>query len=131
MGSAKPTGHFVTTRSCDACHRTAAWVPVTPYSHQSPFYRAHNSGVVCRSCHASNTEVIAWKFAAYKPNCAGCHADRFKPSAHKKVSSPTVYYTVAELKDCSGSCHVYSNATLTTIRETRSNQHRPTGGGFD
>jgi hypothetical protein len=120
--------HFVTTKSCDACHRTTAWLPVTTYSHTSPFYKAHSSGVTCRGCHSTNNEVIAWKFAAYKPDCAGCHADRFKVSEHKKVDSPTIYYTVGELKNCSGSCHVYTNSTFTTIRSTKSGEHRPTGG---
>jgi hypothetical protein len=124
----KPATHFVTTKSCDSCHRSTAWLPVTPYSHTSPFYKPHSAGVTCRACHTSGNEVIAWKFAAYKPDCAGCHADRFKPTAHKKVDSPAIFYTVAELKDCSGACHEYTNATFTTIRRTRSGQHRPTGG---
>jgi hypothetical protein len=37
---------------------------------------------------------------------------------------------VAELKDCSGSCHVYTNSTFTTILRSRSGEHRATGGGF-
>ncbi len=127
----KPGGHFVTARSCDACHRTTAWVPLANYSHLTPFYRPHNSGVTCRRCHTTNNEVMAWKFAAYKPDCGGCHADRFKPTAHKKVDSPPVYYTAAELKDCTGSCHVYTNSTFTAIKTPRSGQHRSTNGGFN
>jgi hypothetical protein len=126
----KPTNHFVTTRACDACHTTTAWMPVRPYTHLSPFYKQHNSGVTCASCHKSNSEAATWTFAAYKPDCAGCHASRFKPDAHKKVSSPQILYTVAELKDCSGSCHTYTNNTFTTIQRARSGQHRPTSGGF-
>lgn len=125
----KPNGHFVTTRSCDACHRTTAWTPVLAYSHVSPAYRAHSSSVTCAACHTTS-EVIAWRFAAYKPDCAGCHADRFKPDAHKKVESPTILYTVSELRDCSGSCHQYTDATFTKISRMRSGQHRPTSGGF-
>jgi hypothetical protein len=124
------SGHFVTTRSCDACHRTTAWTPVLAYSHTSPFYTAHNSGVTCRSCHIGNTETIAWLFAAYKPDCAGCHASKFKAGSHKKVDSPQILYTVAELRNCSGSCHTYTDSTLTTILKARSGQHRPTDGGF-
>ncbi len=125
--SGKSSGHFATTRSCDACHRTTAWVPVTQYSHLSPFYRQHASGVTCRGCHSANAEVIAWKFAAYKPDCAGCHADKFKPGPHKKSDNPVVYYTVAELRDCSGSCHTYTDGTFTAIKKTRTGEHRPTG----
>lgn len=126
----KPSGHFATTRACDACHTTTAWIPTLAYVHASPAYRQHSAGVTCRACHTTNNEVIPWKFAAYKPDCAGCHADRFKPDAHKKVESPTILYTVSELRDCSGSCHQYTDSTFTTIRRTRSGQHRPTSGGF-
>lgn len=124
------SGHFVTTRSCDACHSTTAWTPVLRYSHVSPFYRPHNAGVTCAGCHTSNSEVIAWPFAAYKPDCAGCHASRFKSGPHKKVESPLILYTVSELRDCSGSCHVYTDATLTVIKKARSGEHHSTDGGF-
>ena len=124
----KPTSHFITTRSCDACHRTTAWTPTIVYSHQTAFYKPHNSGVICSSCHYTNNEVIPWKFAAYKPDCAGCHADRFRP--HVKVSSPLINYTVLELRNCAGACHVYTDSTFTTIKTTRSSHHRSTDGGF-
>jgi hypothetical protein len=123
-------GHFVTTRSCDACHNTTAWTPVLIYSHFSPFYRAHNSGVTCTSCHTTNSEVATWPFAAYKPDCAGCHASRFKPDPHKKSELPLILYTVSELRDCSGSCHLYTDSTFTVIKKARSGHHRSTDGGF-
>jgi hypothetical protein len=130
QATGKPSGHFVTTRSCDACHTTSAWLPVTRYTHTSPYYKAHNTGVTCAGCHTTNNEVISWKFSAYKPDCAGCHADRFKPDAHKKVDTPKILYTVNELRNCSGSCHVYTDTTFTTIKTTRSSKHRSTDGGF-
>jgi hypothetical protein len=126
----KSATHFVTTRACDACHRTTAWTPISTYSHISAAYRAHNTGVTCLSCHKSNNEVIAWQFAAYKPDCAGCHAGTFKPSAHKKVDSPQILYTVSELRNCAGSCHEYTDSTFTTIRRSRTGEHRSTDGGF-
>jgi hypothetical protein len=122
--------HFVTTRACDACHTTTAWSPTTRYTHSTPYYRTHNSGVTCTNCHTGNSEVATWTNSAYKPDCAGCHAGRFKPDAHKKVDSPKILYTVAELKDCSGSCHEYTDSTFTTIKKTRSGEHRSTDGGF-
>lgn len=125
----KSTTHMVTTRACDSCHRTTAWIPAT-YTHLTPAYKPHSASVTCLSCHKSNTEVATWTFAAYKPDCAGCHAGNFKQGPHKKVESPLIYYTVAELKDCSGSCHVYTNATFSTILKSRSGEHRSTGGGF-
>ena len=30
----RQSAHFVTTRSCDACHRTTGWTPTTTYAHQ-------------------------------------------------------------------------------------------------
>jgi hypothetical protein len=67
--SALPGGHLPTSLSCDACHRTTAWLPVT-YAH---------AGVGpghCASCHAG-----AGKWATPKPaahfltsrSCDVCH----------------------------------------------------------
>jgi hypothetical protein len=123
----KPASHFATTRTCDACHNTTRWIPATSYMHLSPNYKQHGGGVTCRDCHTNNSEQLAWPYPAYKPDCAGCHANRFKPDPHTKVASPKILYTVSELKNCAGSCHVYTNATLTTISKQRSNEHRPTG----
>jgi hypothetical protein len=55
--SAKPPGHFVTTRSCDACHRTVAWVPMS-YSHLSPLYKFAPDKTTCIACHVTNGELI-------------------------------------------------------------------------
>ena len=72
---------------------------------------------------------MQWQFPAYQPDCAGCHANDFKPE-HKKVDSPTVFYTVAELRDCTGACHLYADTTLTTIKERRSGEHHVGDGEF-
>ena len=126
-----PSGHMVTTRSCDACHTSTSWLPARPYTHLSPAWKPHSAAVTCYSCHTTHTETATWNFAVYKPNCAGCHANRFVPSPHKKTDVPTtVFYTVAELQDCSGACHIYTNNTFTTILRARSGQHRSTSGGF-
>jgi len=130
MAKGRSAAHFTTTQPCDVCHRTTAWTPVIGYRHISPFYRQHNAGVACRTCHTTNGEVIAWKAAAYKPNCAACHAPQFRANAHLKVESPRIFYTVAELADCSGSCHEYTNSTFTVIKRAKSGHHRATSGGF-
>lgn len=131
QATGKPSGHFVTTRPCDACHTTTAWTPLRAYAHLSPNFKPHNAGVTCVRCHTSNSETIAWPFAAYQPDCAGCHASRFKADAHKKTESPTtIFYTVSELRNCAGSCHLYTDNTFTTIRQSRSGEHRSTDGGF-
>ena len=99
-GDGKPTKHFVTTQPCESCHRTGAWIPVI-FRHVSPTYPDHGTRLACTSCHTSNAQTVPWKFAAYKPDCAGCHAGNFKPGSHKKYEKPaTVSYTVAELRDC-------------------------------
>jgi len=127
----KPGNHMVTARSCDACHTTSPpWTNVR-YTHTSPNYKTHNSGVDCKGCHTTNNEVIAWKFGAYVPDCAACHAGDFKADSHKKTENPTtIRYTVAELKDCAGSCHMYTDNTFSTILKSRSGKHRSTDGGF-
>ena len=82
------------------------------------------------SCHTTNNEVVVWKSAAYKPDCAGCHANAFKPEVHVKVSTPRVLYTAAELRDCGGSCHEYTSSLFTTVKKPKTGHHRPTDGGF-
>ena len=74
--------------------------------------------------------MIAWQFGAYRNNCAGCHAGDFEPGPHKKVDSPRIQYTVGELQDCTGSCHIYRDSTFTTIQTPRSGEHRATDGDF-
>jgi hypothetical protein len=39
---------------------------------------------------------------------------------------------VSELRNCSGACHVYRDAALTTVLERRPGpEHRVTNAGFD
>jgi len=82
------------------------------------------------SCHSTNNEVLVSRFPAYKPDCASCHASRFNPAIHVKVAAPRVLYTVAELRDCSGSCHEYASPQFTTIKKPVVGKHHPTDGGF-
>ncbi|MBE9516836.1 MAG: hypothetical protein IME93_07635 [Proteobacteria bacterium] len=127
----KPGGHFTTTQQCDACHSTSGWLPVGSYTHVSPLFPgAHRLSVTCIACHTGNTELVVWPFSAYKPECAGCHASNYDIGEHKKVESPVIYYTVDELKDCSGSCHIYEDDTFTTIKDSRSGEHRPGSSDF-
>ena len=40
-------------------------------------------------------------------------------------------YTVSELRDCTGSCHVYTDSSMTTIKENRPGpEHRISAGDF-
>lgn len=49
--------------------------------------------------------------------CAGCHAKDFRPAAHPQVLKG-VDYTVSELGNCTGACHVYSDSTHTKISKS-------------
>lgn len=126
----RPPRHLLTTLPCDICHRTAFWTPVT-YRHTSPAYVNHGPGVSCGSCHVANGQTAAWKFPAFRPNCAGCHVDKYRPMPHVKFERPVkIYYTVAELRDCTGSCHTYADNTQRTIVARNFMRHRAFGGGW-
>jgi hypothetical protein len=137
----KSAAHFITTVNCEKCHTTTAWAPIKAYVHTSTYYKTHTGLSMtvyadCKMCHINNNEVITGApykgSAAYAKDCAWCHSTQFKSGPHKKTTSPTtVYYTVAELKNCSGACHEYSNNTYTTISRNRPGpQHKSTDGGF-
>ena len=129
----KSPTHFQTTIGCENCHRVTAWIPTTNYIHSSPAYPGtHARPLACLDCHTSNSQTVPYRYASYAPNCAACHAGDFKAGSHPKYESPTrVNYTVSELRDCTGSCHIYTNSSLTTIKERRSSHHRVSAGGFD
>jgi hypothetical protein len=127
----KPNGHFVTSRECVDCHTTASWLPVL-YRHDSINYPGdHGPGVGCQGCHSANSESVSWSNAAYRPDCAGCHANDFEPGEHTKVANPRTSYLVSDLRDCSGACHVYADNSLTVITDIRSSEHRPRDGDWD
>jgi hypothetical protein len=126
----KGTSHFLTTLSCESCHNSNAWTPIR-FMHSSPNYPGdHRNNLTCNRCHQSNSQVASWSFPQYQPDCAGCHAGDFKADSHKKSENPTIRYTASELRDCTGSCHLYTDGTFTTISRTRSAQHRVTSGDW-
>ena len=91
----------------------------------------HGPGLACASCHVSNGQRITWQFPGQRPDCGGCHSDDFQPLAHIKVNrSVPLYYRPVELRDCAGACHIYSDVTMTSIKETRSGQHRANRGAW-
>lgn len=124
----KPARHFITTLPCESCHRTMAWLPVN-YRHSSPAYVNHGAAIDCTGCHTTKAQIVAWKFPAFRPGCAGCHVDKYRPTSHPKLERPVkVFYTVAELRDCTGACHVYADNTQRTILTRQSGVHRSMGG---
>jgi hypothetical protein len=128
--SGKPPRHFITTVPCELCHRTVTWTPVT-YRHISPRYPDHGRAFDCVTCHSSNTQAVSWKFPAFAPDCAACHANIFRPTSPPKFQKPmAVNYTAAELRDCTGACHLYADSSLRTVITRRPGEHRANRGGW-
>jgi predicted CxxxxCH...CXXCH cytochrome family protein len=102
------------------------------FSHSSANYPGdHSKNLACIDCHTSNAQTVPWPNGALAPDCAACHTNNFKASEHKKTSSPTtIFYTAAELKDCAGACHEYTDNTFTTIRRSRTGEHRVNKSSF-
>lgn len=128
----KPATHFQTVLQCDECHNTTSWTTIR-YVHTGAGYPgAHRRALDCTDCHKTNATQVSWPNAAYQPDCAACHANDFRPDPHKKYESPTtVRYTVSELRDCTGACHIYTDSTMTTIKTRRNSHHRVSDSGFD
>lgn len=130
LATGKPSRHFVTSVDCAECHGTRGWGSID-FTHSSPTYPGdHSGGVDCVDCHTSNSQAATWTSGAYRPDCAGCHAGDFKPGPHKKTENPDRRYTVSELRDCSGACHIYADSSLSRIKKSRSGKHRSGNGDF-
>jgi len=125
----RPLQHMVSTLDCAACHSTVAWTPAQ-YRHLSPRYPGnHHGDLACKSCHKANTEQVSWTNPGVVPACGACHERNYKPQPHVKFGS--VKYTAAELRDCSGACHVFSDAGQRTILKMRPGpQHSVSAGDF-
>ncbi len=74
---------------------------------------------------------MTWSSPSYQPDCAGCHRRDYERDEHKKHENPDRDYTVSELRDCSGSCHVYEDSSLDEIKDRRNRQHRVSDSEFD
>jgi len=119
-----PQGHFDTSVQCDTCHSTQGWAPTNNFSHTNPNYPGdHNLNVVCITCHTNNSDAINYPAPGLVPDCAGCHVNDYEPGPHKKQENPEAKYSVSELKNCAGSCHVYDGNT-NIILKTRNGEHR-------
>jgi predicted CXXCH cytochrome family protein len=125
-----PGDHFITVQECNACHTTQSWV-ANDYTHlnNGDYPGDHRGNVGCTSCHQDNDENISYRFN-YPGTCAGCHANEYKTDPHKKSESPEIKYTVSELRDCAGACHVYTNANFNVIKKTRNNEHNTNDEDF-
>jgi hypothetical protein len=128
--SGKPTGHMATTIDCATCHQnTLAWSPVS-FTHSGSHYPGeHRAALTCTQCHTTNSQQVPWSSPGNAPACAGCHERNYQPAPHTKYGA--VKYTAAELKNCAGACHVYSDATMKEIVKSRAGpQHQVSSGRF-
>lgn len=123
-----PGRHMLTTRSCDQCHNTVAWIPVN-HQHVSPKYPQHAGNIACSACHTTNTEMVVPRFPQYGLNCAACHASQFVPQQHRHAENPRTFYSVMDLKDCSGACHVSLGGRISNL-PAQIGVHRSTAGQF-
>ena len=128
----KDAGHMTTARECNTCHSTTAWTPLT-FRHTSSNYPGdHRAALTCTQCHTTNADTIPWPTPAYANSCAGCHSRNYESDPHRKTVTPSTRYTVSDLRNCSGACHIYTDATLTTISTRRNGpQHRVTSASFN
>jgi hypothetical protein len=126
----KPAGHMVTQRDCATCHTYPDWAVIT-FKHTAAAYPgSHRTALSCTACHTSNTDQVPYPSPANAGTCAACHAKDFKPDSHPKTVKGMLY-TVSELANCSGACHVYSDSTRSTItRSLPGPYHRVTDATF-
>ena len=126
----KVASHMTTSLDCSTCHHYPNWSAVT-FTHTSAEYPGEHRGApACTACHTTNTDKATWQFAAHRPGCGGCHASSFKPEGHDKTLEG-MKYNISELQNCSGACHVYTDAKLTTIAKSRpAGHHKVTDGAF-
>jgi hypothetical protein len=115
-------GHLQTRVDCSTCHSYPQWSAVR-FHHTSVRYPGdHAASLACTACHTGNSDQMPWTAAAYAGTCAGCHAAAFKAAAHPKTQKGQLY-SVSELANCSGACHVYSDASLSTIAKNQPGPH--------
>jgi hypothetical protein len=124
-------GHLLTHLDCSSCHSYPLWSAVR-FVHAAAAYPGnHVPALACAACHSSNSEKVPYPAAAYAGTCAGCHAREYVAAKHPKIAGGRVSYGVGELANCSGACHVYSDATLTTIARSQPGpKHRVVDGKF-
>ncbi len=122
-------GHLQTRLDCSTCHSYPQWSAVV-FRHATARYPGnHASALACTACHKGGSDQMTYAAPAYGGRCAGCHAAAFKPAAHPKTLKGQLY-TVSELADCSGACHVYSDASLSTIARSLPTHHRVVDAAF-
>jgi hypothetical protein len=123
-----PSIHMISSRDCASCHRYPDWTQVS-YRHVSAAYPGdHRTAIACAACHAGGTDQASYSAPAYAGSCAGCHAAAFRADAHPKTGRAVVY-TIGELRNCSGACHLY-NQDGSVAKSLPGPYHRVTDAAF-
>lgn len=126
----KPPNHLTTARECATCHTYPDWNTVT-FRHATAQYPGqHRATLTCIQCHKSGSEQVVYAAPAQAGKCGSCHVNDFKADAHPMTQKGQLY-TAGELADCTGACHVYSDATRASVtRSLRGPHHRVTDATF-
>ena len=121
---------MATRLDCATCHTYPDWA-VLHFAHAAGAYPGvHRTALACTACHTANSEQIPWPSLANAGSCGGCHAALFRPESHPKTIAG-LKYTLGELRDCTGACHVYSDATLgRVVKPVPGNHHRVGDSAF-
>ncbi len=126
-----PAGHLRVSRDCSPC----CWLPRVERSALQARQRGLPGRSPCRArlqqlSHLQDRGVVPYPSPASAGVCASCHAKDFKPTKHPKVLKGADY-TVSELANCSGACHVYSDASDTKVGKSQPGPyHRVTDATF-
>ena len=127
----KPAKHIITSRPCETCHVKSTWTAVTFQHSSARFPAGHTAKLACTSCHTTGSEALAASNPAFTGTCAACHATAYKPERHVKSLAPAPqFYTLSDLRDCAGACHIYADPTQRVIKTRRNAYHRASGTAF-
>jgi hypothetical protein len=125
-----PPAHLSTQRDCATCHSYPDWSALHFVHTAAAYPGTHKAALACVACHTGNADLIPWASPADAGSCGGCHARDFKPDLHPKTTGG-LKYTASELRDCTGACHVYSDASSGTVVKLRPGpQHRVSDAAF-
>jgi hypothetical protein len=123
---------MVLQRDCATCHTYPDWSALS-FRHTSAGYPgAHHAALTCGACHTTNSDKVPYANAAGAGTCAGCHAKDFNPKAHPKNTRGALY-TVTELSNCSGACHIYNDRSRdndSTAKRLPGPYHRVSDAAF-
>lgn len=101
----KPSNHIPTSASCEACHRTTAWIPLlTPYSH---------SGIAagtCLTCHVSSFAQMEYKSATHIPTSASCEVCHAMTASSFKSATMNHNGTAGQCATCHNGSYTGANA---------------------